>query len=88
MIHIQYYIIFVGTLFALFWDEMLIAMIGMMFNKSFSLKFIILWIIISGVLVGLFLILQIPSEYHTLVMVIIALSIGFSISQHQQKHKE
>lgn len=62
---IHYVVIAIGAFFALFWDEMLIALISIVFNKSLSMKFILFWIVFSGLLVGLLILFHIPSEYHT-----------------------
>jgi hypothetical protein len=80
----RYWIVFITTLVALFFDEFVITICSMIFNKKISVHFIMLWTVLSGIIATLFVSMHLPHEYQTITMILIGVAVLFSI---EQQHK-
>jgi uncharacterized membrane protein YfcA len=81
----RFYIVFTTTLIALFWDECMIGLFSFLFKKPINMKFMMIWIIMSGVLASIFVSCHIPEEYRSVTLILIGIAILFSLNEHQQK---
>jgi Na+-translocating ferredoxin:NAD+ oxidoreductase RnfD subunit len=84
----QYYIIILATFFALFWDELIIAAISCLVQKRLSVKFMIIWTLVSGLLAALLVAMHVPEEYRGLTVVMIGIAVVFSMHGYQKAAKE
>ncbi len=83
----QAIIIFVATTIALFWDEALITIIGVLTQRTFSAKFLMIWVIISGLLAATLISLHVPPEYRIITMIMIGVAILFNTQSQKDVHK-
>lgn len=74
----HYYIVALATVFALFWDEALIGIYTLWFGKTMNRKFIICWMILSGVITSVLVSLHVPLHYRIVTIVLISSAILFS----------
>lgn len=81
----QYYIVALATLFALFWDEALITLFTMWYGKNISRTFMITWVILSGLLTSLLVALHMPTEYRVVTMVVVSAGVIFSINGYNKR---
>ncbi len=75
----QFSIVVISTFFALFWDEALLTLLGLMFKHNFSKKFMLVWVLCSGIVTCILVSLHIPSEYRLLALIMISSGVLFSI---------
>jgi uncharacterized membrane protein YfcA len=81
----KYWIVFITTLVALFWDECVLGLFAYLFKKPIDAKFIMMWIVISGILAGVFVSFHIPDEYRSVTMILIGIAVLFSLNEHRHK---
>jgi hypothetical protein len=81
----QYWIVFITTLVALFWDECVISLFAYLFKKPINTMFMMIWIVLSGILSGVFVSFHVPDEYRSVTMILIGIAILFSLNEHRQK---
>lgn len=83
----HFFIVFIATAIALFWDETLIALIGALTQKKFSAKFMMYWFLFSGILTTLLITMHVPQEYRIITMIMISVAIIFNLRDNT-KHKQ
>jgi|688.fasta_scaffold1170747_2 hypothetical protein len=75
----QYSIVLLSTCFALFWDEALLTILGLMFNHKFSHKFTVIWMLGSGIVTSLLVSWHVPAEYRLLALIMISSGVLFNM---------
>jgi hypothetical protein len=83
----QAIIIFVATTIALFWDEALITIIGVLTQRKFSAKFLMIWVVVSGLLAGALISLHVPVEYRGITVIMVGFAILFNIQSRNSVRK-
>jgi hypothetical protein len=82
----HFFIVFIATTIALFWDEALITIIGVLTQRKFSSRFLMYWVLCSGSLAVLLIGLHVPAEYRAITIVMIGLAVLFNLdNQTSQK---
>lgn len=81
----QFFIVFVATSIALFWDETLITLIGLLTQKKLSATFMIYWMLFSGLLAGLLLAFHVPGEYRVITMIMMGTAVLFNLNSRKDK---
>lgn len=75
----EFKIVFLATATALFWDEVFLNVVSYFLNKRLSIKFMLAWSMISGLLVSLLVAWHIPEPYRKLTVLMVGLGVLFSI---------
>lgn len=75
----EFKIVFFATVFALFWDEIFLNIVSMILNKRLSVKFMLTWSIVSGLLMSLLVACHVPEQYRRLTIVMVGLGVLFSL---------
>jgi len=84
----KFYLVAFATVFAMFWDEAVISLITMLMGKKVSVKFMIGWIICSGMLTSVLVAFHVPPEYRLLMIVLMTVAVLFSLQGYlDSKHK-
>ncbi len=85
----RYWIVFLATLIAVFWDECVIALVSLVFKQKLSAKFIIIWTVLSGILAGMLVSLHMPEEFRSITIILIGIAVLFSINNtnHNNQNK-
>jgi hypothetical protein len=83
----HFFIVFIATTIALFWDEALITIIGVLTQRKFSSHLLMYWVLFSGSLAVLLIGLHVPPEYRAMTMVMIGLAVLFNLN-NQTRQKE
>lgn len=84
----KYLLVAFATLFAMFWDELVITIVTMMIGKSVNHMFMISWIICSGIVTSILVAYHVPFEYRLLTMILIFGAVMFSLQGYiSQRHK-
>ena len=78
-------LVIVATIVALFWDEALITIIGVLTQKKFSAMFLMSWVVCSGILAGILISLHVPTEYRLIAMIMIAIAVFFNMTNYKIK---
>jgi ABC-type multidrug transport system permease subunit len=81
----KYRIVFITTLVALFWDECMLGLFSYLFKQPIDTRFMIIWIVLSGVLAGVFVSFHLPEEYRSMTLILIGIAVLFSLNGHHQK---
>jgi hypothetical protein len=79
----HFLLVIVATIIALFWDEALITIIGVLTQKQFSAKFLVLWIVCSGILTAILISFHVPSEYRLMAMIMITIAVFFNMKNYR-----
>lgn len=83
----KYYIVAVSTLFAMFWDELVITLVSIVTTKQLNKYFITSWIICSGILTSLLISYHVTAEYRILTILLISVGVLFSINGYKMKEE-
>jgi hypothetical protein len=75
----KFYLVAFATLFAMFWDEVVISLITLVLGKKVNRVFMIGWMICSGVLSSILVSYHVPIEYRVLTVVLITVAVVFSL---------
>lgn len=78
-IHMKYYLVAFATLFAMFWDEVVITLITMVLGKQVNKLFMVGWMICSGILTSVLVSYHVPMEYRVLTIILITFAVVFSL---------
>jgi hypothetical protein len=81
----KYWIIFITTLVAVFWDECVIGLFSYLFKQPIDARFMIIWILLSGVLASVFVSFHLPDEYRSITLILIGIAVLFSLNGYHQK---
>lgn len=81
----KYYIVALATIFAMFWDEVMISVISIFVRKRIEPLFMIFWIISSGVLTSILVSYHISYEYRMITLILISVGVVFSINGYTIK---
>lgn len=81
----HFFIVFVATTIALFWDEALITILGVLTQNKFSAKFILWWVLVSGILASILIAIRVPDEYRVITMTMIGVAVLFNINSQKNK---
>jgi hypothetical protein len=81
----RFIIVFITTLIALFWDECMIGLFALVFHKRINSTFMMIWVVLSGLLAGVFVSLHVTEEYRSVTLILIGLAVLFSLNEHHQK---
>lgn len=76
----RYWIVFITTIVALFWDECVLTIISLIFKKRLTGTFIIIWTLVSGVLASIIVSLHMPEEYRSITMILVGVAVLFSLN--------
>jgi hypothetical protein len=79
----HFFIVFIATTIALFWDEALITIIGAVTQKKFSATFLMYWVLFSGCIAVILISLHVPPEYRVITMVMIGLAVVFNLNNQE-----
>lgn len=75
----KFYLVAFATLFAMFWDELVITLITLVMGKQVNRMFMIGWMICSGILSSVLVSYHVPVEYRLLTVVLITFAVVFSL---------
>jgi hypothetical protein len=75
----KFYLVAFATLFAMFWDEVVISLITLVLGKKVNRVFMIGWMICSGILSSILVSYHVPIEYRVLTVVLITVAVVFSL---------
>lgn len=75
----KYYLVAFATLFAMFWDEVVISLITMVMGKKVNRLFMVGWMICSGILTSVLVSYHVAVEYRVLTVVLITFAVVFSL---------
>lgn len=75
----KFYLVAFATLFALFWDEMVITLVTLVMGKNVNRAFMIGWMICSGILSSILVSYHVPIEYRVLTVVLVTFAVLFSL---------
>ena len=81
----KYRIVFITTLVAIFWDECMLGLFSYVFKKPIDARFMVIWIVLSGLLAGVFVSCHLPEEYRSITLILIGIAILFSLNGHELK---
>lgn len=81
----HFFIVFIATTIALFWDEALITIIGALTQKKFSPRFLMYWLLFSGLLAILLIGLHVPPEYRIMTMIMIGSAVLFNFNNQTRQ---
>jgi uncharacterized membrane protein YfcA len=81
----KYRIVFITTLVAVFWDECMLGLFSYLFKQPIDTRFMIIWIVLSGVLAGVFVSCHLPEEYRSITLILVGIAVLFSLNGHHQK---
>ncbi len=84
----KFYIVAVSTLFAMFWDELIISLLSIYVQKQVSYSFMVFWIIFSGIMASILISYHIDYEYRILTIVLISIGVLFSVNSYKLKKEE
>lgn len=75
----KFYLVAFATLFAMFWDELIITLITLVMGKQVNRVFMIGWMICSGILSSVLVSYHVPVEYRLVTVVLITFAVVFSL---------
>lgn len=75
----KFYLVAFATLFAMFWDELVITIITLVMGKQVNRVFMIGWMICSGILSSVLVSYHVPVEYRLTTVVLITFAVVFSL---------
>jgi hypothetical protein len=75
----KFYLVAFATLFAMFWDEVVISLITLVMGRKVNRVFMIGWMICSGILSSILVSYHMPIEYRVLTVVLITVAVVFSL---------
>jgi hypothetical protein len=84
----EFKIVFLATVAALFWDEVFLNVMSILINKRLSVKFMFTWSIVSGLLMSLLVACHVPDNYRKLTVVMVGLGVLFSIHGVMSRQRE
>ena len=84
----KYLLVAFATLFAMFWDELIITIVTMVIGKSVNHMFMISWIICSGIITSILVSYHVSIQYRLLTLILIFGAMLFSLQGYiSQRHK-
>jgi hypothetical protein len=75
----KFYLVAFATLFAMFWDEVVISVITLVMGKKVNRVFMIGWMICSGILSSILVSYHVSVEYRLLTVILITFAVVFSL---------
>jgi hypothetical protein len=81
------YLVAISTCVALFWDEVLISIATFALGKKIDHRYMITWMICSGILTSILVSYNVPPKYRLITLALITAAMYFSLMGYYDKEK-